>query len=269
MKTPRIRFTPLLSWSVEHGTGRVVAVLFALEVPAPGVGWECQPTNPTGDRHGSCSLDATHLECRARPARLASEPACRQLDDPGTHCEPPRSIFAPDEVERALRLRSHGLRTFNRCTPRDAGHRQGLRCGDCTMERTVRPRPRRNSISSGESRRCLTCSSGVSLVSQSRNQVRRPISGGLFVGTRCLGGGLVAEQIRALPLGLQLPEVGDRGILVPLANCRSRDSEESRDGGLSLDVEPLAKLALGDLGHDGVSLRGLKANIKPPKGSEP
>jgi hypothetical protein len=92
MKTRRVRFTPLLTWSVQHGPGRVVAVLFALEVPAPGVGLEVRPNQPdTGDRreHASRRILRASTGKRAEGARLLGELAERGKVRGNHHVQPP------------------------------------------------------------------------------------------------------------------------------------------------------------------------------------
>jgi hypothetical protein len=79
---------------------------------------------------------------------------------------------------------------------------------------------------------------------------------------RCGG----TEDVRSLPLGLQLSKLGNRVVRFPLAHRSSRNAEKSGNLGVGVEVELPAKLSLGEaVGHGERTLRGLKAGIKPPE----
>ncbi len=176
MSIPAARFTPLRAWCQTFGPGRVVAILFELEAPASGVGWECQPTNHTGDRH-EATRKFGHGDAHRRPRGLAR-----------TDFEPRSSV-----TSRPFRTlhRASGLRGFCAWARSDFSNDAAESRGG-TGHAGSGSAPVRSSLGQGlarihsktRSRRAFASATSEAdgAFNQSRNQVRRLISGGLTVG---------------------------------------------------------------------------------------
>ena len=95
-------------------------------------------------------------------------------------------------------------------------------------------------------------------LSQSRNQVRRLMSGCLLV----VGG---PEQVRALAFCLQLSQFGDGVVQGPLGDGRRGYPEELGNLRVRVDFKQGSQLSLSEWAHRDVSLSGLKFTFKPSK----
>lgn len=215
MSIPAARFTPLRAWCRTTGPGRVVAILFELEAPASGVGWECQPTNHTGDRH-EATRKFGHGDAHRRPRGLAR-----------TDFEPRSSV-----TSRPFRTlhRASGLRGFCAWARSDFSNDAAESRGG-TGHAGSGSAPVRSSLGQGlarihsraRSRRAFASATSEAdgAFNQSRNQVRRLMSGGLR-----------ASALTHLPedVGLedepklQSVDLSDRA-LGPLVDRRWRDAE--------------------------------------------
>lgn len=182
MNMPAARFTPLRTWCRTTGPGRVGAVMFEIEAPASGVGWESLNNQPTGDRHenvrirsrnGRSSLPCNGMQGRAR---ARSE---------GVHCSSP----GRRTNVRAVRKSRRSSPSSDVRSPVGESSPDG-RIGRPRHEliRNHSPSPISSAFSFADTHpearsfsiRAVSSATSVAdgALSQSRNQVRRLMSGG-------------------------------------------------------------------------------------------
>lgn len=247
MMAPIVQFNVMRTWSTEHGAGQVAAVLFEIEVPAPGVGWERQPTNLTGDRHDRRRRSAF---TRAIGPDDGRPPNCIVGSGCGSHRDAPSSGVAGGCFRQA-----HGLpreRAFLGSSP--AGRQRfspGVfrRSSSTALTTSERLRPRQ------------------SAEAWIRFSSQRPISGGLAVVLLASNERAVGKEVRPLLDRLQPPQLRDRPIVRPLADGSGRNAEEAGDIGVrAVFAQGESKLDLGQgLAGHGATLSGLKVIVKSPK----
>ena len=222
-----LRTAVIRHWSTGHGAGRVAAVLFEFEAPASGVGWECQPTNHTGDRH-EATRKFGHGDAHRRPRGLAR-----------TDFEPRSSV-----TSRPFRTlhRASGLRGF--CAwARSHFSNDAAESRVGTGHAGSGSAPVRSSLGQGlarihsrtRSRRAFASATSEAdgAFNQSRNQVRRVMSGGLRFGGLCTD--IALEYVRAQERQVQPPCLGN-SLDSPFADRGRLDLAHARYHGRSSEL---------------------------------
>lgn len=202
MTKPAARFTPLRAWCRTTGPGRVAAMMFEIEVPASGIGWESLNNQPTGDRHenvrirsrnGRSSFPCNGMQGRARARSEGvhcSSPGCRtnvraarknRRSSPSSDVRSPVGESSPDgRIGRPRHelIRNHSSSPISPAFSFAGTHPEARSC-------SIRAVSSATSVADGA-------------FSQSRNQVRRLMSGGprRFLGNRAHQVGSITSEIR-------------------------------------------------------------------------